>query len=84
MLAATAFTEATLAAARYAVAQRADAELSAELGRAARRLRALQKRWIPEHEQALARLDLRLDESQREQAARVRWLTNRDSHRGPV
>ena len=34
--------EATHAAARYAVAQRADAELSAELARAARRLRALQ------------------------------------------
>ncbi len=83
VLAATAFTEATRAAARYAAAQRADAELSAELGRATRRLRALQTRWIPQHEQALARLDLTLDESQREQAARVRWLTNRDSHHGP-
>ena len=60
--------EAARAAARHAVAERADAELSAELGRAARRLRALQERWIPEHEQALAPLDLALDESQREQA----------------
>jgi V/A-type H+/Na+-transporting ATPase subunit D len=77
VIAARACCEATRAAARYAVAERADAELSAELGRAARRLRALQQRWIPQHEQALARLDLALDESQREQAARVRWLTHR-------
>jgi V/A-type H+/Na+-transporting ATPase subunit D len=77
VIAARACREATRAAARYAVAERAEAELSAELGRAARRLRALQQRWIPQHEQALAHLDLALDESQREQAARVRWLTHR-------
>ena len=69
--------DATLAAARCAVAQRAEAEVSAELARAVRRLRALEHRWIPQHEQALAQLDLALDESQREQAARVRWLTRR-------
>jgi vacuolar-type H+-ATPase subunit D/Vma8 len=67
--------EAVRAAARYAVAQRAERELSAELTPAARRLRALRDRWIPQHEAALARLDL--DESEREQAARVRWLTRR-------
>lgn len=75
VLLARACSEATRAAARYATAERADAELSAELGRAARRLRALRDRWIPQHEQALAALDLALDESQREQAVRVRWLT---------
>lgn len=68
---------ATRAAARCAAAERAEAELSAELRRASRRLRALQQRLIPQHEQALARLDIALDESQREQAARVRWLTRR-------
>jgi len=78
VLAAHAGREATQAAVRYAVAQRADAELTAELARAARRLRALQQRWIPQHEQALAELDLALDENQREQAARVRWLIGRD------
>lgn len=77
VLLAEACREAAGAAARHATAQRALAEVSAELARAARRLRALQERWIPEHEQALARLDLALDESQREQAARVRWLTTR-------
>ena len=73
--AARAYCRATRAAARYAVAERAAAELSAELGRASRRLRALQTRWIPQHEAALAQLELALDESQREQSVRVRWAT---------
>jgi len=77
VLLAHACCEAARAAVRHAIAERADEEVSAELGRAARRLRALQKRWIPEHEQALAQLDLALDESQREQAVRMRWLTRR-------
>ncbi len=68
---------AALAAVRCAAAERAEAEVSEELGRAVRRLRALEDRWIPQHERALAQLDLWLDESQREQAARVRWLTQR-------
>jgi len=82
VMAARASGEAVRAAARYAVAARADLELSAELRRAARRLRALQERWIPQHEEALARLDLALDENQREQAARVRWLTRRREPEG--
>jgi V/A-type H+/Na+-transporting ATPase subunit D len=69
--------EAARAAVRCAAAERAEAEVAAELGRAVRRLRALEDRWIPQHEQALAQLDLALDESQREQAARVRWLIQR-------
>jgi V/A-type H+/Na+-transporting ATPase subunit D len=77
VLLARASGEAALAAARYAIARRAASELSVELGRAARRLRALRERWIPEHERALAALDLALDEAQREQAIRVRWLLGR-------
>jgi len=77
VLLARACCEATRAAARYAIAERAESELAAELGRAARRLRALRERWIPQHERALAALDLALDESQREQAIRVRWLAGR-------
>ena len=82
VMAALACGEAVRAAARYAVAERADLELSAELGRAGRRLRALQNRWIPQHEDALTRLDLALDENQREQATRVRWLTHRPPPEG--
>ncbi len=74
VLLARACAVATRAAVRYVALQRAEAELSAELQRAARRLRALQNRWIPQHEAALASLDLALDESQREQSARARWV----------
>jgi V/A-type H+/Na+-transporting ATPase subunit D len=77
VLLARACGEAVRAAARYAIAERAASELSAELARAARRLRALQERWIPQHEQALAAVDLALDEAEREQAIRVRWLVGR-------
>jgi len=83
VLAANAWCQATRDATRHAVAERAEAELSAELARATRRLRALQKRWIPQHEAALAQLDLALDENQREQAARVRWLTRRTDASSP-
>jgi V/A-type H+-transporting ATPase subunit D len=77
VLAARAWREAALAAARCAVAERAQTELSTELARATRRLRALENRWIPEHKRAFAQLDLALDENQREQATRVRWLNRR-------
>ena len=77
VLLARASPEAARAATRFAIAERAESELSEELRRAARRLRALRERWIPEHEQALAALDLALDEGQREQAIRVRWLSGR-------
>ena len=73
---------------RCARLPRGDACGGALRGRRARRRRALRRARPrgpaaaraaaavdPEHEQALAQLDLALDESQREQAARVRWLT---------
>ena len=82
VLLARACGEATRAAAHYAVAERAEQEVLAELRRAARRLRAVRERWIPQHEQALAKLNLELDERQREQAARVRWLTRRPARQG--
>jgi V/A-type H+-transporting ATPase subunit D len=69
--------EATHAAACAAAAERAEAELGAELRRTARRLRALRQRWIPQHETALAQLDLALDETQREEAVHSRWRTHR-------
>jgi len=77
VLLADACREATVAAARLAAASRAESELAVQLASAARRLRALRQRWIPLHEQALAQLELALDESQREQAMRVRWLGER-------
>jgi vacuolar-type H+-ATPase subunit D/Vma8 len=47
--------------------------------RRARRLRAIEQRWIPEHEQALARLELTLDELEHEESGRVRWFQERES-----
>ncbi|MGZ4171788.1 MAG: V-type ATP synthase subunit D [Solirubrobacteraceae bacterium] len=77
VIAARACGDATQAAARWAVSEHAELELSFELGRTARRLRGLRDRLIPELEAALADLNLVLDENQREQAARVRWLMRR-------
>ena len=74
VMSARAAGEATRAAVRCAIAERADIEIARELAAATRRLRALQKRWIPEHEAQLQRLELALDEAQREQSTRVRWL----------
>jgi V/A-type H+/Na+-transporting ATPase subunit D len=45
-----------------------------ELHATTQRLRAIERRWIPEHEDALRRLELALDENDREEAARVRWV----------
>ena len=41
------------------------------------RLRAIEHRWIPEHERALAALELALDEADREDTIRVRWVVRR-------
>lgn len=60
------------AAADYAALRVAHDRLAAELAATTRRLRAIERRWIPEHERALRRLELALDESEREDAARVR------------
>lgn len=61
------------AAARYGAVQAASVRIAAELAATTRRLRAIERRWIPRHERALAALELALDESEREDAARSRW-----------
>ena len=66
------------AAAADAAASRAAAErVTAELATVARRVRALEQRWIPNQRAALAALELALEESEREEAARIRWLAER-------
>lgn len=81
--AAAAHRAALQAGARCGAARVALARVSAELRTTTRRLRALERRWIPQHEAALAALVLSLDESEREEAARVRWLIRRGGERGP-
>ena len=41
------------------------------------RRNAIQRRWIPAHEGALADLELTLEELEREDGARVRWAADR-------
>ncbi len=72
------------AAARSAALQLALDRISAELDATTRRLRAIEHRWIPAHERALETLDLALDESEREDAARTRWASAVSGHDDPI
>ena len=78
-LAAGAHRQALEAAARYASVREAHRRVSEEARSTARRLRAIEQRWIPRHEEALARLELMLDELEREDAGRVRWFQGRSA-----
>jgi V/A-type H+-transporting ATPase subunit D len=66
-------------AAQLGATQLAYERTARELRATRQRLRAIERRWIPEHERALHDLELALDESEREDAARVRWVVG---HRG--
>jgi V/A-type H+-transporting ATPase subunit D len=72
-LSARAHAAAVRAAAAHAAARAAHDAVTAELAATMRRRRAIERRWIPEHEAALARLELTLDEREREEIARARW-----------
>lgn len=76
-LASAAHGRAVEAAARYAAARLALDRVTEELQATTRRLRAVQRRWIPAHERALAALELALDEAEREEAVRRRWVSER-------
>ena len=69
------------AAARFAILELSFERVSRELEVTVRRLRAIDTRWIPGHEAALAALEIRLDETEREEVARVRWVLDRPSER---
>jgi V/A-type H+/Na+-transporting ATPase subunit D len=75
--AALAYRRATRAAAAQAAAQIALERASHELATVARRTRAIERRWIPRHETDLAMLELSLEETEREEAARLRLLARR-------
>ena len=53
-----------------------DEAIEAELAATARRQRAIERRWIPEHETELRRIALTLDEREREDIARVKWAVD--------
>ncbi len=75
--AALAYRRATSAATAQAAAQTALDRVSHELSAVARRARAIERRLIPRQEAELATLELSLEESEREEAARLRLLTRR-------
>ncbi len=72
-LAARAHEQAAVAAADYAAARAAHDAIAAELAATTRRQRAIERRWIPDHEEALRKVALALEEREREDVARVRW-----------
>ncbi len=76
-LAAEAHAEALSSAAALGAFQAAHDAIEAELRRTVRRLRAIEHRWIPEHEAALRKLQLALDEAELADITRARWAAER-------
>jgi len=76
-LGAEAHGEALAAAAALAVRQAALEVIETELRTTVRRLRAIERRWIPRHEAELRRLQLSLDEAELADIARARWAAAR-------
>jgi len=70
------------AAAELGAAEVAHTRTQRELNATTLRLRALERRWIPEHERVLHDVELALDESDREEAARIRWVIRRHERAG--
>lgn len=69
------------AAATCAAARASIEAVNAELLATSRRLQAIETRWVPEHEAALARLELALDEAERDEITRVRWALGQAARR---
>jgi len=65
------------AAVRHAAASAALTKVLAELTATTRRLRAIRDRWLPDLQAQLGELDLRLDETEREEITRLRWTQQR-------
>jgi V/A-type H+-transporting ATPase subunit D len=80
--AAQAHTRALEAGAQLGATELARERTARELQATTLRLRALERRWIPEHERALHEVELALDESERDESARVRWVIGRLSGPG--
>lgn len=80
--AASAFGRAVEAGAHFAALRVALDRVEAEIAATTRRLRALERRWIPAQEEALAALELNLDETEREDAVRARWFVELQASSG--
>ena len=76
LTAAAAHRAALEAAAQLAVLDAALRRINEELRATTLRRNAIQHRWIPAHEAAAAKLALALEELEREDGMRVRWVTS--------
>jgi V/A-type H+-transporting ATPase subunit D len=65
------------AAVRHAVVEAAVRILEAEERATRRRLRAIEDRWVPRLEEALAEVQLRLEEEEHADGVRLRWAAGR-------
>jgi V/A-type H+-transporting ATPase subunit D len=81
--ASTAHRRALEAAVALGVLQSALDRIRTDLRATTLRRVAIERRWIPAHERALAELELELDEVEREDGARVRRITHRRSSSAP-
>ena len=70
--AAAAFRRALVSGVRTAAAEDAVRRLDAEIAVTRRRLRALDKRWLPRLRDELGRLELALEQAEQEDASRLR------------
>jgi len=75
--AAAAYREALSAGARYAATRRALDILEAENRRTTRRLRSIERRWMPALESQLRASARALDEAEREDSVRLSWVARR-------
>ena len=75
--AAASYSRAVEAAVAYAAAERSFQMLRAELRATERRRRAIERRRLPALQEGLRRLELRLDELEREQRVIGRWVKRR-------
>lgn len=78
-----AFQDAVLAGVRVAAAQEAVRRLEAEVAVTRQRLRALEKRWLPLLHEALAALELSLEQAEQEDGVRLRRAAAGRPLRGP-
>jgi V/A-type H+-transporting ATPase subunit D len=65
------------AAVRFGALRAARDRIADEVALTTRRLQAIERRWIPAHDDALRALELALDEAEREDAVRTRWAVRR-------
>ncbi|MGZ4582706.1 MAG: V-type ATP synthase subunit D [Nocardioidaceae bacterium] len=79
-----AYRTALQAAVAHATADAAARVVSAEVTTTRRRLRAVEHRWVPQLEAALAALEAALDENDSAEGVRLRWAADRQPPFEPV